>query len=305
MLAALDLGSNSFHLLIAEPAGDSFRVIERFSEKVQLGEGVAATGRISEEALVRAQACLRVFRAALDRHDITALRAVGTKTFRVASNVAALLLQAEQLGFTVEVVSGEREAELIYRGVCHSLPDDHAVRLVVDIGGGSTEFAMGVNHQPFLLRSLHMGCVTWRDRFFRDGNVCRDQFKAATVAAREHVYLHRHELLAVRWQRVYASSGTAKMLSSIALAMGFSDGELTLAVLKQIREAALAFAAVKDIDLPGLKSTRQSLLLPGLAILMGIVRELEITQLTHSRTALREGVLLELLYGAGQQVPLL
>lgn len=305
MLAALDLGSNSFHLLIAEPVDGGFRVVERFSEKVQLGEGVAATGRISEAAMARAQDCLRDFRTALDRHHITALRAVGTKTFRIANNVAGLLLQAEQLGFSIEIISGEREAELIYRGVCHYLPDDNAVRLVVDIGGGSTEFAMGVNHKPFLLRSLSLGCVTWRDRFFSDGNVSRDHFKVAVTAAREHVYLHRHELLAVRWQQVYGSSGTAKMLSAIAQAMELSDGVLTLDVLKSIRDAALAFDTVTKMDLPGLKASRQSLLLPGLAIMLGVVRELSIEHVLHSKTALREGLLLELLYGGGQQVSLI
>jgi exopolyphosphatase/guanosine-5'-triphosphate,3'-diphosphate pyrophosphatase len=305
MLAALDLGSNSFHLLIADRVNGSFKVVERFSEKVQLGEGVAATGRINEAAMARAMDCLHNFRVALDRHPITALRAVGTKTFRTANNVAALLLHAERLGFAIEIISGEREAELIYRGVTYAMPSDDEIRLVVDIGGGSTEFALGVNHKPFLLRSLSLGCVTWRDRFFSSGKTDKEDFKSAVVAAREHIYMHNHEFRAVKWKRVYGSSGTAKMLSAMACEMDFSDGTLTLDVLKQIRDTVLAFELVKDIDLPGLKLTRQSLLLPGLAIMTAVLRELDINRMHHSRTALREGLLLELLYGAGQQVRLL
>ena len=305
MLAALDLGSNSFHLLIAERDEDAFRIVERFSEKVQLGEGVASTGRISDAAMARAKDCLQDFREALDRHEITAMRVVGTKTFRTATNVAALLLHAEQLGLGIEIISGEREAELIYRGVSFALPADDEIRLVVDIGGGSTEFAMGVNQKPFLLRSLSIGCVSWRDRFFGSGKTDKDDFKTAVVAAREHIYMHRHELTAVSWKQVYGSSGTAKMLATIARESGYSDGLLTPEVLKDIRDAALAFDKVSEIELPGLKPTRQSVLLPGLAIMTAVMRELGINRMFHSKTALREGLLLELLHGAGQQVPLI
>jgi exopolyphosphatase/guanosine-5'-triphosphate,3'-diphosphate pyrophosphatase len=305
MLVALDLGSNSFHMLIAERMDSTFQVVERFSQKVQLGEGVANTGKISEAAMARAMVCLMEFRQHINHYSVSAIGVVGTKTFRTANNVAPLLRQAEQLGFTIDVISGEREAELIYRGVAFALPNDDQERLVIDIGGGSTEFAMGINHKHFLLRSLSVGCVSWRDRFFAGGNIDKDDFKTAVIAAREHIYMCRHELTAVPWKKVYASSGTAKMLATIARDMGFSDGTLTLDVLKSIRDAALAFETVEQIELPGLKALRQTVLLPGLAIMTAVMRELNIQKIAHSKTALREGLLLELLYGGGKQVSLL
>lgn len=304
MLAALDLGSNSFHMLIAERDGAHFRIVERFSEKVQLGEGVATTGKVCEIARARAVVCLAHFREAIDRHPVTAIAAVGTKTFRTASNIGPLLRDAEQLGFNIEIVSGEREAALIYSGVASNLPDDGEQRLVIDIGGGSTEFAIGLDHTPLLLRSLDLGCVSWRDRFFSSGAADKEDFREAMIAAREHVYLRHHELAAVGWQTVYASSGTAKMLSSIAREHKYSDGLLTMDVLKQIRDDALAFPRIHQIELPGLKASRQGVLLPGLAIMMAIMRELDIPTVHHSKTALREGLLLELLNGGGQQIRL-
>lgn len=304
MFAALDLGSNSFHMLIAEKSGDGFRVIERFSEKVQLGEGVATSGKVCEIARARAVVCLADFREAINRYPVTAIAAVGTKTFRTASNIGPLMRDAEQLGFNIEIISGEREAELIYSGVASALPDDNQNRMVIDIGGGSTEFAIGVNRTPLLLRSLDLGCVSWRDRFFISGDIERDSFREATIAAREHIYLRHGELTAVAWQQVYASSGTAKMLSTIARDMKFTDGILTIEALKKIRDAALSFPRIHQIELPGLKNSRQNVLLPGLAIMLAIMRELQISVIHHSKTALREGLLLELLHGGGQQIRL-
>ncbi|HQQ75430.1 MAG TPA: hypothetical protein PK031_09795 [Pseudomonadales bacterium] len=304
MFAALDLGSNSFHMLIAEKSGDGFRVIERFSEKVQLGEGVATSGKVCEIARARAVVCLADFREAINRYPVTAIAAVGTKTFRTASNIGPLMRDAEQLGFNIEIISGEREAELIYSGVANALADDNQNRMVIDIGGGSTEFAIGVNRTPLLLRSLDLGCVSWRDRFFISGDIERDSFREATIAAREHIYLRRGELNAVAWQQVYASSGTAKMLSTIARDMKFTDGTLTIDALKKIRDAALSFPRIHQIELPGLKKSRQTVLLPGLAIMLAIMRELQIPLIHHSKTALREGLLLELLHGGGQQIRL-
>lgn len=304
MLAALDLGSNSFHMLIAEKTGDHFKVIERFSEKVQLGEGVATSGKVCEIARARAVVCLAHFREAINRYPVSAIAAVGTKTFRTASNIGPLLRDAEQLGFNIEIISGEREAQLIYSGVANNLPDDNENRLVIDIGGGSTEFAIGFNRTPLLLRSLDLGCVSWRDRFFNVDTVDEKIFREATVAAREHIYLHHRELEAVGWHTVYASSGTAKMLCSIAKEQKYTDGTLTLDALKKIRNAALAFPRIHQIELPGLKSARQNVLLPGLAIMTAIMKELQIPAIHYSKTALREGVLLELLNGGGQQIRL-
>ena len=304
MLAALDLGSNSFHMLIAEKSGNRFKVIERFSEKVQLGEGVITTGKVSEVAYTRAMVCLANFREAINHYPVTAIAAVGTKTFRTASNISPLLRDAEKLGFNIEIISGEREARLIYSGVANHLPDDDENRLVIDIGGGSTEFAIGFNRTPLLLRSLSLGCVSWRDRFFSGDTVDKELFREAMIAAREHIYLHHLELSAVGWENVYASSGTAKMLSSIAKEQKYTDGTLTMDALKKIRADALAFPRIRQIELPGLKSIRQGVLLPGLAIMMAIMKELDIPAIRYNKTALREGVLLELLNGGGQQIRL-
>jgi exopolyphosphatase / guanosine-5'-triphosphate,3'-diphosphate pyrophosphatase len=305
MLAALDLGSNSFHMLIAEKTGNSYRVVERFSEKVQLGEGVATTGKVCEIARARAVVCLADFREAINRYPVTAIAAIGTKTFRTASNIGPLLRDAEELGFLIDIVSGEREAQLIYSGVANALPDDNQKRLVIDIGGGSTELAIGLDRTPLLLRSLDLGCVSWRDRFFSSGTVDEEDFREAMIAAREHIYLNRRELNAVGWKNVYASSGTAKMLCNIAKEQKYTDGTLTMEALKKIRNDALAFPRIHQIELPGLKSTRQNVLLPGLAIMIAIMKELQIASIRYSKAALREGVLLELLNGGGQQIRLM
>jgi exopolyphosphatase/guanosine-5'-triphosphate,3'-diphosphate pyrophosphatase len=300
MLAALDLGSNSFHMLIAEKNNGSFRIVDRFSEKVQLGEGVANTGKVCEMAMLRAKDCLAHFRAAIDRHPVSAMAAVGTKTFRTAKNIEPLLRDAEKLGINIDIISGEREAELIYYGAASSLADDNEKRLVIDIGGGSTEFAIGVNRAPLFLNSLDIGCVSWRDRFFASGDTCKDNFKTAVTAAREHIYMHRHELHLAEWKNVYASSGTAKMLSNIAKEMQYSDGLITVDAIKKIRDDAMAFNHIEDIEFPGLKNSRQNVFLPGLAIMTAIMRELGITEIRHSKTALREGLLLDLLKNGRQ-----
>ena len=295
MYAAVDLGSNSFHLLIAHFEHQGFTVVERYSETVQLGHQLGATGRLSDDAIRRGIACLAHFKGSLSRHPITAMRCCGTNALRVAQNRQSFLDAASELGFEIDVVSGEREAELIYRGVTSRLPPTQDERLVFDIGGGSTEFAAGRGGQPEQLFSTNIGCVSWRDTFFPAGEIKPKLLNAATELAIERLLTVKQAFAARTFAEIYAASGTAKMLCAIAKEMGQPAGILNRKGLKKIRKQVLRASAVKQLQMPGLKPQRQDLLVPGLTIMNASMEALDVDEMAFSPTAMREGILQEML----------
>lgn len=298
MYACIDLGSNSFHLLIVRWRDGAHEVVERFSEKVQLGEGVSEHGIISPAAFQRGLLCLDAFALALERYPITYLWAVGTNALRVAGNAAEFILQAKVRGFNIEVVTGLEEAALVYAGVMSAMPLDSKTRLVVDIGGGSTELVIGKGLQQLQAHSLTIGCVSWRDRWFSplpvSENLLSQRLQDAAYAA-EQVFSHVADQLALsQWEEVYASSGTAKMLSAIC-AQKYPDSAnaalVELNMLTALKGDIVTLGLNPARALPGLKNSRKELLLPGWAVLMGFMRANKINSLHFSPAALREGML--------------
>ena len=298
MYACIDLGSNSFHLLIARWHKGSYDIVERFSEKVQLGEGLAESGVINQRAFDRGLACLDTFRQALSRYPVEHCWAVGTNALRMAENADQFLRKASEKGFTVDVVPGLEEAALVYAGVISALPVDETPRLVIDIGGGSTELVVGAGQHRLQVHSMAIGCISWRDLWFRNPprseSVLSHSMDDAVNAAAEVFAGVSKALAETPWREVYASSGTAKMLSLVCaqknqhrpLATG-----VTLETLQSLKVDIMRATLEPGFALPGLKNSRRELILPGWAVLNGFMTACQVTELNFSPSALREGML--------------
>jgi exopolyphosphatase/guanosine-5'-triphosphate,3'-diphosphate pyrophosphatase len=295
MYACIDLGSNSFHLLIARWQDGRSEIVERFSHIVQLGEGVTLSGQISSAAFGRGVDSLREFVEVMARYPIRQYWALGTNALRLARNAPEFLAAARELGLEVSVISGLQEAVLVYLGVMSGLPRSDDVRLVADIGGGSTEVIIGRQDTRLVTRSLPVGCVSWRDRYFMpvaDKPSLQSQILDKAVADARDVFASiRSECLQHPWAGAFASSGTAKMLAAILQMRGLPAGHITRQSLQALRADVLACAADPTALLPGLKDRRKDLLMPGWAVLMGMMEAFEIESIQFSPTALREGML--------------
>ena len=294
MQACIDLGSNSFHLLIGEWENGCIRIIERCSEKVQLGEGVRATGLISSDSFRRGILCLQHFKSLLDRYPISQYWALGTNTFRVTENAGKFIDAASELGIDISIISGVQEAVLIYAGVITSLPTTNAHRLVIDIGGGSTEIIIGTAHTRLLTDSLAIGSVAWRDRFFSDDSASaaalENRMQEGVTGATEVFAGVATGINKAGWSEAYASSGTVKMLALICAAHGYGQGQIQLHALHALKHK-IASCIANGTYLPGLKESRQDLLLPGWCILVGLMETYKVETINFSATALREGML--------------
>ena len=292
--ACIDLGSNSFHLLIAQWAPERIEVVERCSERVQLGEGVRASGAISPAAFERGLECLKRFDEILSRYPIERYWALGTNTFRVAGNAQEFIKAADSLGIHISPITGTQEAVLIYAGVLSGLPKNHARRLVIDIGGGSTEVIVGHGSGQLLTESLAIGSVAWRDTYFGRAYSTEQSLAAAMdTALADARKLFSKVAPAVKlagWDEAFAASGTIKMLASICEAHGFAAGQVSQEALLTLREA-FADHALSGAELAGLKERRKDLLLAGWSVLLGVMQAYSIETITFSSTALREGML--------------
>jgi exopolyphosphatase/guanosine-5'-triphosphate,3'-diphosphate pyrophosphatase len=296
VLAAVDLGSNSFRLQVARTMGDQVYPLDSLSEKVRLAGGLDEAGILDSASQERAVACLERFAERLRGFPKHSVRAVATNTLRVAKNAESFLKRAQDaLGFPIEVVSGHEEARLIYLGVSHGLPPATEPRLVVDIGGGSTEFIIGVGYEPKKLESLHMGCVGFSLRFFPDGKINRKNLTQATLAAQGEIQAISADFARTDYSEAIASSGTARALEDILRLNRFSSGEITMQALDKLRTAVLAAGDWRSLQLEGLRADRAPVLAGGLAIMTAILSELEIEEMTVATGALREGILYDLL----------
>jgi exopolyphosphatase / guanosine-5'-triphosphate,3'-diphosphate pyrophosphatase len=295
-LAVVDLGSNSFRLEIGRVEGDQIYRQDTWRETLRFGAGLDAEGRITASAMKAALECLARFRERLSGVHPSAVRAVGTNTFRVATNAKEFLRQAERaLGFPIDVIGGHEEARLIYLGVAHVLPPSTAPRLVIDIGGGSTEFIIGRGLEPERLESLKIGCVGFSQRFFPKGQVTVAALDAAETAARVEVEAIAREFGPGHWRDAYASSGTAAALAEILEQNGFSGGGITPAGLTRLRKRLLLAGNVGRLNLNALKPERVPVLAGGLAIMTAAVAELGVERIEPVGGALRLGVLYDLL----------
>jgi exopolyphosphatase/guanosine-5'-triphosphate,3'-diphosphate pyrophosphatase len=295
-IAAVDLGSNSFRLQVARVVEDQIYPLDSLKESVRLGAGLTKDKFLDEHSQQRALACLKLFGERLRGLPPHAVRVVGTNTLRVAKNSAAFLDKAEQvLGFPIEVIAGREEARLIYLGVSHSLPVSSARRLVVDIGGGSTECIIGEGYDPLQMESLYMGCVSFSQRFFPDGRVGKDAIQHAELAARMELQTIKASYIAARWQEVIGSSGTARALADLLEQNNWSASGITADGLAQLRTAMIKAGDCKKLELAGMKADRIPVLAGGFAIMSAVFRELGIKHMAVADTALREGVLYDLI----------
>ncbi len=295
ILAAVDLGSNSFRLQIARVENDQLYMLDNLREPVRLAAGLTDDKRLDKAAQQRALACLQRFGERLRDLPHEAVRAVGTNSLRVAKNAAEFLQQAESaLGFPIEVIAGREEARLIYLGVAQGLPQSGSNRLVIDIGGGSTEFIIGRGLEPLKLESLYMGSVSYSQRYFPDGKITQSGLKHAELAARNELQIIVAEFSRGHWDEVLASSGTARVLCDILEQNGYSSG-ITRMGLELLREHLLNAGNAGGLELQGLKPDRILALPGGFAIMYAAFCELGIEQAQPSLCALREGVLHDLL----------
>lgn len=296
VLAAVDLGSNSFRLQVSRLVDGQFYPLDALKESVRLGAGLGPDKRVDDASWARAIACLRRFGERLRGFPAGAVRAVGTNTLRVAKNAPLLLAQAEAaLGFPIEVIAGHEEARLIWLGVAHALPRSGERRLVVDIGGGSTELIIGTRFKPLRLESLYMGCVSHTRRFFPDGRLQGKAMKAAELAAATELQTIRSEFSSGHWDQAIGSSGTARAIAEVLEQRGGAPGQITLEGLEQARELTLAAGDIRRLELPGLREDRVPVFVGGLAIMTSVFRELGIQSMSTTDSGLREGVLYDML----------
>ena len=295
-LAAVDLGSNSFHLQVARVVGEQIYPLDALREPIRLGAGLDAQKLLDEPTQARALECLSRFGERLRGLPKDAVRAVGTNALRVAKNAKSFLEQArEALGVPIEVIAGREEARLIYLGVAHSLPMSNERRLVVDIGGGSTEFIIGAGLKPLKLDSIYMGCVSYSLRYFADGRVTKSGLKAAELAARTALQTMAAGFSRKHWQEAVASSGTARSLAELIQALGLGDGTITVEGFEELRARVLRVGAFERLDVPGLRADRAAVLPGGMAIMSAVLSELRPDRITIASGALRQGILWDLL----------
>ena len=295
-LGAVDLGSNSFHLSIARVDGEQVYPLDSIKETVRLGNGLTADKQLDAETQERALAALKRFAERLAGMPRGAVRAVGTNALRVARNAAPFIRRAEAtLGFPIEVIPGREEARLIYMGVVHSLPLSGQNRLVVDIGGGSTEFIIGNKLRAKAMESLYMGCVSYTARFFPEGRIEKKAFKLAELAAREQVQTIATRFEKTGWREAVASSGTARSIAEVLQQNGKADEGINASGLAWLKEELLAAGELRKLSLAGLREDRVPVVAGGVAIMSGVFAELDLEEMTVAGGALRDGVLWDLL----------
>ncbi len=299
-LAAIDLGSNSFHMQVGRVEGEQLFYLDSIKEPVRLASGLTALKHLDAAAQRRALDCLARIGERLQGMPAGAVRAVGTSALRVAKNAPEFLEKARAaLGFEIEIVAGREEARLIYLGVSHSLPLTQTPRLVVDIGGGSTECIIGAGYDPQERESLRMGCVVFSKQFFPGGEMDKTALHAADTAARVEIQLVARQFRASAampaWQEAVGSSGTARALGELCRLNGHSDGAITLNGLHWLRERMLKAGRIEQLELAGLKPDRRPVIVGGLCIMLALFEELGIENMTVAQGAMREGILWDLL----------
>jgi exopolyphosphatase/guanosine-5'-triphosphate,3'-diphosphate pyrophosphatase len=296
VLAAVDLGSNSFHLLVGRVVDGQIYPLDTLREPVRLGAGLTADKRIDRATQARALEALARMGERLRGFPRQAVRAVGTNALRVAKNAPQFLREARAaLGFPIEVVAGREEARLIYLGVAHAMPPGPQRRLVVDVGGGSTELIIGRGLEPELTESLYMGCVSWSLAFFPEGRIDKPRMKKAELAARQELAGIVRQYRAAGWDEAIASSGTARAVEAILRESGWAEEGITREGLDRLRAALIRHERADPDRIPGLRGGRAPVLPGGVAILRAVLEELAIERVAVSEGALRHGLLYDLL----------
>ncbi len=295
-LAALDLGSNSFHLIVVQESNGRVQVVDKYKEMVRLADGLQEDGVLHPKVEKRALHCLERLGERLRGLHPDNVRVVGTNALRQAKNSEEFIDRAtELLGHEVEIISGREEARLIYLGVSHNLEDSHDRRLVVDIGGGSTELIVGRDFQPQEMESLHMGCVSMSAAWFPKGTIDEDNFSAAVDAARQELEPVSRQFHHNQWDSAIGASGTIVTIQQITNTLQSDEGVITREGLENLSDEIIGCGHVDKIDLPHLSSERRPVFAGGVAILKAIFEELGVETMHTSGGALREGLIQDLL----------
>ena len=296
VLAAVDLGSNSFHLVVAHYRGGQLVVIDRLREMVRLAAGLDEDGRLDKDVASRALACLSRFGQRLSDVRPGGVRAVGTSALRVARRTQSFLERArEALGHPIEIVSGREEARLIYSGVAHTLPDEPGRRLVVDIGGGSTELIVGQGLEPIELESIKLGCVAMSTRHFADGKLSAKRFERARLAARQELEPIQAAYLRRGWDNTAGSSGTIRAVFEAQRELEPQATQITARGIATLIDVLCTAGNTRSIPLACLNEERREVFAGGLAILAEIFEQLELPQMRVAEGAMREGLLYDML----------
>ena len=290
VLASVDLGSNSFRLQVCENINGQLKIIDSFKQMVRFAAGLDEHKNLDQASQARALSCLEKFGERLRKFPPEQVRVVATNTFRVAKNINEFIPKAEAaLGFPIEVIAGREEARLIYTGVVHTLPPNGDKMLVIDIGGGSTEFVIGSDLQPTDTESLPLGCVTYSMRFFQ-GKIGQKDFQAATTAARNEIQRISKLLKRTGWDFAVGTSGSAKSIRDVIAAEYGDDEEITYAGMQKIAARIIEAGSTKKARFEGLKPDRIEVFAGGLAVMMAAFEELDIKKMMVTDAALRDGV---------------
>ncbi len=295
MFAAVDLGSNSFRLHIGRHDGDTIRIVKSARDPVRLGAGFDSEHNLTPAAMQSAIASLTRFNSILSTYPLEAVRVVATNAMRMAKNSAVFLPAAEAaIGYPIEIISGEEEGRLIYMGVASSLPSLTERRLVLDIGGGSTELILGRGQEIEHVESFSIGTVPQTLSFFREGKIDADTFDAAILSARSRFEDAAPAYRAERWSCAYGSSGTIRAIADAINKNGLGDGTLALKSLEALKRRLIQFGHSANIDLIGMKPDSTTSIPGGLAILIAVMQELGIKVMKPIDAGLRIGVLWDL-----------
>ncbi|MGR5237613.1 exopolyphosphatase [Vibrio alfacsensis] len=293
-IAAIDLGSNSFHMVVAKVVGSDLQLVSRHKQRVRLAAGLDEELNLSHAAMERGLECLAMFSERLQGFETSNVRIAATHTLRRANNAHLFIQRAkEALPFPIEIISGEEEARLIYLGVAHTQVESNS-KLVVDIGGGSTEMIIGHEFEPGLLNSKQMGCVSFTEQFFNNGKLSRKNFSKAMLAAEQKLETIASKYRKKGWDIALGSSGTIKAIQEVLIGLGYDDGLITSKRLGKLVDNLCEFDVIDDIELIGLTDDRKPVFAAGVAILCAIFQSLKITQMFFSDGALREGLLYEM-----------
>lgn len=291
LLAAVDLGSNSFRLEIAHHVGGQVQRVDYIKEAVRQGGGLDENRNLNDAAIERGLKCLERFGEAIKGFPKQNVRAVATQTLREARNAAFFLQQARKaLGYKIEVISGVEEARLIYQGVSHFLPQSQERRLVIDIGGRSTEFILGSQFDVYKSDSLRVGSVAWSLKYFPDGELSEKNFKRAELAAESFLDVLTDTFGQQHWDIAYGASGTVGAVADVLALAGFEEGVVTKKGLDWLRAEIISAKHIDRLKLAGLKEDRVAVIGGGLSVLRAVFNVLKIDTLQVARGALRHGL---------------
>ncbi|MBY6199517.1 exopolyphosphatase [Vibrio hangzhouensis] len=293
-VAAIDLGSNSFHMVVAKVVGQDLQLVSRHKQRVRLASGLDAHNNLSNSAMERGLECLAMFAERLQGFEPDNVSIAATHTLRIANNAHLFLQRAKQvLPFPIEVIPGEEEARLIYAGVAHTQTESNS-KLVIDIGGGSTELIIGKAFDPIILNSTRMGCVSYTNKYFANNKLSEKNFSKAILSAQQRLEALSSRYRKKGWEVALGSSGTIKAIREVLIGQGDDDGLITLKRLNKLIDKLCEFDYIDDIELSGLAEERKPVFAAGVAILSAIFESLKIKEMDFSAGALREGLLYEM-----------